>query len=367
MKLGIFRSCLSTLQFFKKQSKSLRSSDVAGVNLGSKDSHKSAFKVLDDIFLIPRGDNEAESKQKLSTVTERYKKILSTIQSCGEYERVVQGVFDNYVNIKFKDMRLENVTRCLDWFTSFDLLQQEIRHTQIYSLMAYLPFTLVLAHLNFASAIKQRISVLNQAVEINQKVEQSRNVLSSMVAEMTPTARVYCSNTSLVREQLPAILSVIQPAIRPVNTQLFSAREKAELENVVAVHVAYNLTYQQEKDMETGQYVYRMDPDVESLVTFPGTKRIINLSYGIKQMIAREVDIEKMRLEGPSGGQRSVTPTQEIELDGERTPRGSKKTTNHLQKLTAKPVEFKTRAPTDFFGRALKVTRFLYANLTVTL
>merc|ERR1712027_173802 len=99
-------------------------------------------------------------------------------------------------------------------------------------------------------------------------------------------------------------------------------REKAELENVVAVHAAYNLTYQQEKDMETGQYVYRMDPDVESLVTFPGTKRIIDLSYGIKQMIAREVEIEKMRLEGSSGAsQRSVTPTQEMEVDGERTPR----------------------------------------------
>ena len=89
--------------------------------------------------------------------------------------------------------------------------------------------------------------------------------------------------------------------LRPVNTQLFSAREKAELENVVAVHVAYNLTYQQEKDPETGQYVYRMDPDVENIVCYPGTKRLINLTYGIKQMIAHEVEIVKMRQEGSSG------------------------------------------------------------------
>merc|ERR1712098_400554 len=50
------RSCLSTLQFFKKQCKSLRSADVAKVNVGSKDSHKSALKVLDDIFAIPNGE-----------------------------------------------------------------------------------------------------------------------------------------------------------------------------------------------------------------------------------------------------------------------------------------------------------------------
>ena len=354
------RSCLSTLQFFKKQSRNLRTSDVVSFNVGTKDSHKSVLKVLDDIFAIPRGEKESDSKQKMSTIGERYKRILATIQSCGEYEKVVGGVFDNYVNMKFKDLRLENVTKSLDWFTSFDLLQQEIRHSQSFTLMAYLPFTLVLAHLAFGSITKQRVNIQSQAMEVNQKLEQSKNILTSMVSEMSPTARVYCSNTSLVRELLPAILSVIQPSLRPVNTQLFSAREKAELENVVAVHVAYNLTYQQERDPESGQYIYKMDPDVESIVCFPGTKRLINLTYGMKQMIAHEVDIEKMRLEGGNSGEssqktRSKTPTEELETDVDRTPKGSKKTTNHLQKLTAKPVEFKTRAPTDFFGRALKV------------
>ena len=43
-------------------------------------------------------------------------------------------------------------------------------------------------------------------------------------------------------------------------------QEKAELENVVAVHVAHILAYQQERDPESGQYFYKMDPDVESIV-----------------------------------------------------------------------------------------------------
>ena len=122
------------------------------------------------------------------------------------------------------------------------------------------------------------------------------------------------------------------------------------MENVVAIHVAYNMTYQQEKD-ETGQYVYRMDPDVENIVCYPGTKRLVSLTYGMKQMIAHEVNIVKMRQEGKNG-ERSRSP---LETDVETTPRGSKKTTNHLAKLTAKPIEFKSKAPTDFFGRALKV------------
>ena len=215
------RSCLSTLQFFKKQSNTLRSSDVAKVNLGRKDSSKSSVKVLDDIFDIPRGDVTGQSKQKILNIAERYQKILLTIQSCGEYEKVVQGVFDNYVNMKFRDLRLENVTKSLDRFTEFDLLQQEIRHSQIYSLMAYLPFTLVLSHLLFGSTVKQRVNIASQAVEVNQKIEQNKNILTCLRGEMSPTARVFCSKTALVREMLPSILSVIQPNLRPVNTQLF--------------------------------------------------------------------------------------------------------------------------------------------------
>jgi len=354
------RSCLSTLQFFKKQSKYLKSSDVSKVNLGTKDSQKSSLKVLDEIFSVPRGANQNESKSTVCNPAQRFKIILSSVQSCGEYDRVLAGVFENYVNIKFKDSGLENVVRGLDWFSNFDLMHSEMLHSQVYSIMAYLPFTLVLAHLMFASTVKQRVSFPSQAHQAQTRLSRNQNILTSLVTEMSPTARVFSSTPALVRETLPAILSVIQPALRPVNTQLFSAKEKAELANVVSVHIAYNLTYKQDRDLESGQYVYKMDPDVENIVCFPGTKRMINLSYGAKQMIAREINEEKIRMEGrpvdSSQYDRSSTPTPAEELgDAERTPKGSKKTTNHLQKLTAKTFEVKTRAPTDFFGRALKV------------
>ena len=355
------RSCLSTLQFFKKQSKYLKSSDVSKVNIGTKDSHKSSLKVLDEIFSVPRGANQNESKSTVCNPAQRFKIILSSIQSCGEYDRVLSGVFENYVNIKFKDNALENVARGLEWFSTFDLMHTEMLHSQVYSIMAFLPFTLVLAHFMFASTVKQRVSFPSQAHEVSTRLSRSQNILASLVAEMSPTARAFCSTTALVREMLPSILSVIQPALRPVNTQLFSAKEKAELANVVSVHIAYNLTYKQDRDLETGQYVYKMDPDVESVVCFPGTKRPITLSYGTKQMIAKEITEEKIRMDGNSGGAsqqgRSSTPTDELGQDVERTPKGSKKTTNHLQKLTAKNFEVKTRTPTDFFGRALQVSK----------
>ena len=55
---------------------------------------------------------------------------------------------------------------------------------------------------------------------------------------------------------LPNLLDIIQPNLRPVNTQLYSAREKEELKALVDTMTAYNLTYVQERSQE-GQYVYK--------------------------------------------------------------------------------------------------------------
>ena len=67
---------------------------------------------------------------------------------------------------------------------------------------------------------------------------------------MRPSIRAFCSRGTLVKDLLPNLLSVIQPLLRPVNTQLYSAKEKAELANLVDIHIAYNLTYIQERNVE---------------------------------------------------------------------------------------------------------------------
>ena len=51
-------------------------------------------------------------------------------------------------------------------------------------------------------------------------------------------------------------MEILQPNLRPVNTQLYSPREKAELKHLVEVMVAYNLQYVQERTID-GQYEYR--------------------------------------------------------------------------------------------------------------
>ena len=49
-------------------------------------------------------------EEKLSTEGNRYRTVLSAVYAGGDYGRLMEGVFENYLDIKFKDMHLENVS-----------------------------------------------------------------------------------------------------------------------------------------------------------------------------------------------------------------------------------------------------------------
>jgi chromosome transmission fidelity protein 18 len=48
----------------------------------------------------------------------------------------------------------------------------------------------------------------------------------------------------------------MQPNLRPVNTHLYSQREKEDLRNLVDLLICYNLNFVQERTLE-GNYIYR--------------------------------------------------------------------------------------------------------------
>ncbi|XP_076846098.1 chromosome transmission fidelity protein 18 homolog [Brachyhypopomus gauderio] len=79
-----------------------------------------------------------------------------------------------------------------------------------------------------------------------------------------------------------------------VNPQLYSTREKQQLCELIDTMLNYNLTYRQDRSPE-GQYTYVLEPNVEDVVRFPGLPPRRQLTYQVKQLIAREMELERMR------------------------------------------------------------------------
>ena len=119
------RSCLSTLQFFKSKGRNAKMSavDVYKTFVGQKDTTKSHFTVWQELFQVPKqlkrkfvSDNPENSLKRNDHQKSHLQNVLRTVQACGDYNKLQEGVFENYLDIKFKDSRFHNVNQGLDWF-----------------------------------------------------------------------------------------------------------------------------------------------------------------------------------------------------------------------------------------------------------
>ncbi|XP_047486138.1 chromosome transmission fidelity protein 18 homolog isoform X1 [Penaeus chinensis] len=398
------RSCLAFLQFVRSTKNTLRLNDIDGAALGQKDYQRSLFSVWHDIFTIPRpkkkrrgNPHEQQHENGVllampdlncdldnfgeeTTLSARFSRMLRTVQSCGEYDKLTQGWFENYPAMKIKNAAMEPVTNGLEWAAFTDIVQKEIMHSQAWTMMGFLPYACVSYHLQFASYQWPKIQFPNQMSELIQKLGKMQNLVIAMVNEMRPLTRVFAGANSLIRDVLPYLLQIIQPNLRPVNTQLYSRQEKEELANLIDTMISYNLTYTQERSID-GQYSFNLDPNMEELVRFPDQKTGKQLSYATRQLIAREIDLEKVRraeayfvkqqeteaIRKEKSGKENQAPKMKQANSSSSVPTpDSAALPNHLQKLQAKPVlepsavkdecnsdAGRVAAPKDFFGRVI--------------
>lgn len=351
------RSCINTLQFCFRQKKELTMRTVQTMNVGQKDSNKSLFSMWYEIFSLPRQkknkfislhDIQGQDWKKNDNLSleSRFKNVLHAAHCTGEYSKLIQGMFENYLECKFKDPKMEGLVLANDWLCFTDLLNSQISSTQNYSIMPYIPYITVTFHLLFATNQTQRIQYPHADQDAFLQRQKSGNLVTSLMSDMLPSVRMFVNETDVVMEILPPLLEIIQPNLRPVNTQLYSVKEKEDLAQLIRTMIAYNMTYNQEKTPE-GQYTYVLDPNMEEVARFTGMKQHKQLTYAAKQLISREIGLERLR-RNETPGLSSKETKMKLEKNSDVVP-------NHLQRLEAKPVMSREEAAErDFFGRIIK-------------
>uniref|UniRef100_A0A670XTS4 Chromosome transmission fidelity protein 18 homolog n=1 Tax=Pseudonaja textilis TaxID=8673 RepID=A0A670XTS4_PSETE len=291
------RSCINTLQFlYSRGKKELNVRTVQTATVGLKDQNKGLFSIWQEIFQLPRRvvncprshlPNGLASSRTLLL-------LLASPRPC-----FLQGLYDNFLNMKVKDSSLDSVCLALEWLGFSDLLGKAILCSQSFQLMRYLPFLPVSFHLLFAASSIPRLTYPHSQHEALSKLTQMHHLVDSMISGIAPNSRSRVRPQSFILEALCLLLEIISPKLRPVNTQLYSQKEKEQLSQLINIMLTYNLTYHQERTPE-GQYIYRLDPNVEEVCRFPDLPFRKPLTYQAKQLIAREIQVEKMRqMEAP--------------------------------------------------------------------
>ncbi|KAI9525436.1 hypothetical protein NQZ68_005982 [Dissostichus eleginoides] len=349
------RSCINTLQFLHGRGhKRVDTKTIQCVSVGQKDQNKGLFHLWQGIFQLQRpkrkrigeGFDEASGSGEGA---QRFQHILSLAYSSGEYEKVSQGLYDNYLSMRVRDPNMQCVCEGLEWLSFSDRLNQVILQGQNFSLMRYLPFLSVTFHFLFANTHVPRISYPHSQHEASSRLLGSKNALSTMMADIPPCIRTRISQLSLSLDILTLLLDIICPKLRPVNPQLFSSREKEQMRELINTMLAYNLSYRQDRTPE-GQYTYMLEPRVDDVVRFPGLPPRRQLTYQAKQTISREMEQEKMRRAEQLMLQRNPVVHKPAEKKADARP-----IRNHQQRLEniVKQTTVEIRPEVDFFGRVL--------------
>ncbi|XP_054849464.1 chromosome transmission fidelity protein 18 homolog [Eublepharis macularius] len=377
------RSCINTLQFLHSRGqKELSVRMVQTVTVGLKDQNKGLFSIWQEIFQLPkmqrhrigmdplhpvpvltRGGDDLfgpnTTQTSLNAAAQRFYHILHLSTSCGEHEKLTQGLHDNFMNMKMKDSSFGSVCLALEWLGFSDMVNRIVMHRQNFQLLRYLPFLPVAFHVLFAASNVPRLQYPNSQTEALVKLTQVQNLVASMMSGITPNARSRVGPQSLVLEALGLLLDILSPKLRPVNTQLYSQKEKQRLSDLIGTMLAYNLTYHQERTPD-GQYVYRLDPNVEEICRFPDLPARKQLTYQAKQLIAREIELEKMRraeamLQARNSSQELVVGLLAKERDEKPSAESTSRVWNHKQQLDeiVKRAKVEEKPETDFFGRVI--------------
>lgn len=307
------RTCLNTLQFIHCKYKDLSLPSIQSIAIGHKDSQKSILSFWKEVFKLPsskkmaftHGDTETlngslqstqdQATERVDIQSNRFVLVLSLANSVGEYEKVLQGLYENYLDIKLRDPNMEIISEIQDWILFHESALTMTMTSQEYILMAYLPFLSVAFHFLFAISSGHRVQYPHSQFEAFQTHQRNQQIISSLVSDISPSVRRNSSSISTINF-IPLFMNVVTPTLRPVNTQLYTKWEKQILSNLVHTMISYNLTYRQERSPD-GQYTYVLDPDLEELCHFTSQPQKRQLPYATKQMLAREIELEKVKVE----------------------------------------------------------------------
>ncbi|CAH0589212.1 unnamed protein product [Chrysodeixis includens] len=343
---GDVRAAILLLSFVKaRANEQLSIEDVENAAIGTKDCHKSLLQALQSIFTTNDRDPGA---------------ALKTIQAAGEYDRLADGIFENYLTSR-SDGRLLVTSAVCEWLVLHDKLSSWVLRHQNYSVFPALPLVLARCASLLASRTPIRVKFPFQAQEMYRKKVELESVVQAV---LTGSAPAVCNNRSaLLLDVLPLLPYLLAPSLRTANVQLCSETERKALRTTAGAMCDYGLQYVQQRTHD-GLYSFVLEPPIYK-VAFYGTEEKVRPPPAIRQAISREQQLEVIRRNEemasrvPNKGKSNDTPKAKVDKKPVSTSKDKEvPLPNHLQRLQPKAVvRSAPQVHKDFFGRIVPLSQ----------
>lgn len=261
------RSCLNTLQFLSRKSARITAELFASTSFGNKDMSTNIFDIWKTIFLKEeeqRGsimevllasssgsrrsgesrDGQAQNIDNASHYNSKpqIERISAMVRS-NKVDRVLDGVHENVLLVKYHDPMFQKTTSLTQWFQFYDELQSQVAAKQLFALSAYLPYVGSAANLLCCTSTSHQYMYPRSARVVRDTKQVNEATIQSFLANIVPPLRPYLDLQSIVTDFASYLVRILAPHLRPVNITLFNSNERARLASLVTVHLAYGINY----------------------------------------------------------------------------------------------------------------------------
>ncbi|OJA12544.1 hypothetical protein AZE42_08143 [Rhizopogon vesiculosus] len=392
---GDLRGCLNTLQFIKSRSDEVTEPLIRRATVGMKEGDTTISSVTNQIF-APLSRRRVKELGIGEEEEARYVNRLShSIEGLNNPASIANSCFAHYINCHRHDANLNHYEKAGDWLTTFDTFSSVMYTDGDFALHKYLSYFLVPFHPLFRERGGKRVERDSTDWENLQLTRANEEIYKSLSNGIRSAGRTAGASRHLITGQVlqlefvPYINRIISPPLRPVNSQVIKAQEKALLTRLVEIMVSFELRFVQEK-AEDGQLVYRLDPPIDVFITYDG-KRAADIAvsrYAVRHLVATEIDaaliakhadaVEKGKEDARANFFKTSRKGDTENADESHEPPGITEVNEGLRRLdtssepgpqnkrarTSEKVDIADKPPVDFFGRPITVKNDLRRSST---
>ncbi|CAG8548691.1 14459_t:CDS:10, partial [Dentiscutata erythropus] len=200
---GDIRNCLTTLQFIKQGSNIVTRELILNASIGQKDTNKSLFTIWEEIFQVRsskvRSHDSVVARDSENNANRYISRLESLISTNGEYERLMQGCFENYLKYNFHDQKFK-LSQINEWINFYDQINHRTNSMQLFGLSAYLPYPIINFHRFFSGVSHPRIEYPRKDYECYIQQQANENKISSALNGMKAKYRLTLKRNIFITE-----------------------------------------------------------------------------------------------------------------------------------------------------------------------
>lgn len=327
------RNCLNTLEFFHRLSSSteqraITSSSLKNVAVGRKDSTQELFPLWRQVFTKATTKSQ-NGKQVMLDVVE-------AVSSFNDSESINNGLFENYLQMRYSDPTLTRTCEMLDWICFSDSLNHQIRRSSNFFLENYSGFVAGSFHVNAANNFNAKVRFPKALMENQRTCKRNLSILASFVGQspFCRSAGIVASKTS--HELLPFLRYILVPApkCRPKSLHMLKPVEAQMMRELVDTYVSLRLSfYKETAPNDEAVAKLCLDPDIFSFTLFSGQARHYALPEDFKGYLEKEIQQELIRRAASTAPSQ---PSKQVEKENckEQTALPAKRTAHFFSSST---------------------------------